>query len=76
MFENRMDRASSHLLRTRDQTYNEFQTVVDKSRDRGAVFLCVSAQQARCHRQPECPRRDPGPCLKPFGVHCVIVGLS
>ncbi|EYB84768.1 hypothetical protein Y032_0310g2096 [Ancylostoma ceylanicum] len=28
--------------------YSGLQTAVDKYRDRGAVFLCVSAQQARC----------------------------
>ncbi|EYC20587.1 hypothetical protein Y032_0021g293 [Ancylostoma ceylanicum] len=36
------------LVLYRRHLYGELQTIVEKVRDRGAVFLRVSAQQARC----------------------------
>ncbi|EYB92319.1 hypothetical protein Y032_0195g1478 [Ancylostoma ceylanicum] len=67
-------------------TYNEFQKVVDKGRDRGAGTLVTEAAGllggdteenrshclGRCSRQPGCLRRGPAPCVRPFGVHCTI----
>ncbi|EYC20593.1 hypothetical protein Y032_0021g298 [Ancylostoma ceylanicum] len=57
-------------VRKRD-SYSELHTVVDKGKGAVSLRVCPAGLQPRDSRQPECPHRRSGPCLRPFGVYCI-----